>query len=120
VTVVARLQQPAPIRRRPQAPGLGARLLHPVQTAHARNPAARLLRLLPPHPGPLFLAGPAPLLAGQVPRPLAGLAPLLLAGPAPPGAAALTLAAGLRAVRLARLTASSLTARRSLTTRFRV
>jgi hypothetical protein len=47
-------------------------------------------------------------------RPAARLVPLL------PVAVALTLVTGPSAVRLARLTVPSLTARRSLTTRFRV
>jgi hypothetical protein len=77
--------------------GRNYRLHHPAQIASASHPATRLVRLLPAHRAPLLPVGPGPLLPEALP-----------------------LAPGPSAVRPARLTASSLTARRSLMTRFRV
>jgi len=112
-STVARLRQPAPIRRALEISEIAARLQPAVQIASASRPAARLVRLLPPRLAPLFPSGLVPLLPA---RPT----PLLLVGPAPLLPEALTFATGPSAVRLARLTVSSPTARRSLTTRFRV
>ena len=100
-----RLWQPAPIRRTLEASEIAARLQHAVQIASASRPAVRLVRLLP---------------AGLVPMVPAGLVPLLPARLAPLLPEALPLATGPTAVRLARLTVPSLTARRSLMTRSRV
>ena len=44
---MARLWQPAPIRRTLEVPEIAARLQHAVQIASASGPAARLAPLLP-------------------------------------------------------------------------
>ncbi len=97
VSTVVRLWQRAPIRRTLEVSEIAARLQQAVQIASASRPAARLVRLLPARLTPLLLVGLAPLLPE-----------------------ALTLATDPSAVHLTRLTVSSLTARRSLMTRFRV
>jgi hypothetical protein len=113
MSTVVRLWQPAPIRRTLEVSEIAARLQHAVQIASASRPAVRLVRLLPAHLAPLLPARLAPLFP-------AGLAPLLPVGLAPLLPEALTLATGPSAVRLARLTVPSPTARRCLMTRFRV
>ena len=113
VSAVARLRQPAPIRRALEGPRIAARLYHPVQIASASRPAARLAPLFPVRLAPPFPSGLVRLLPSH-------LTPLLLVGPGPLLPEALPLAPGPSAVRLAWLTVSSPTARRSLTTRFRV
>jgi hypothetical protein len=109
-STVARLWQRAPIRRTLEVSEIAARLQQAVQIASASRPATRLVRLLRPRLAPLFPSGLVRLLPAH-------LTPLL--------PEALTLATGPSAVRLAKLTVSSLTvssltARRSLMTSFQL
>ena len=113
VSTVARLRQPGPIPRTLEVSEIAVWLSYAVLNASASSLAARLApqfpaRLAPPFPSDLVRLLPSL------------LTPLLLVGPAPLLPEALPLPPGPGAGRLARQTASSPTARRSSTTRFRV